>query len=516
MSKYVVGVDVGTTGSKAMVLDLQGNIYGKGYREYALNYPNPDWVEVGANFLLGVTFEAVKEAVETSGVDKNDIEAISFSVNRSSFCLVDEDYNVIDDKFYVWLDSRSEELMAEINEKIGPERRNEITGMPGGNIFAITKYYWVKEKQPETYAKTKYFSTVGSFVQYAFGADEFTVEVSDGTVSGLIDVNTLDWSQEIMEALDFDPAKFPKLCKACDVVGTIKEDVAEKTGLAVGTKIVAGSGDQQLSAMGAGVVEDGAVSLTIGTFGLLAIGLAKPDFKALTGMMIPSTPNIGVFQVEGPQVSGATCYRWCRDTLCAEDVKEAEEKGVDPYILMSEKYVDQSVPGSHGVVFYSALFGSGYPTWDTNATGMFLGLRSTSTKADMVRSVMEGITLESRHILENVLSAGVQMNDIITVTGGASKSPQWCQIIADVMNRKIRTLDVPDAAIIGAAGLAAIATGAYGDLKEAVEGMVRFGDIIEPIPENVEVYNKVFDVYKNAYYGLKSTDVFTKLAELNK
>jgi len=213
MSKYVVGVDVGTTGSKAMVLDLQGNIYGKGYREYALNYPNPDWVEVGANFLLGVTFEAVKEAVETSGVDKNDIEAISFSVNRSSFCLVDEDYNVIDDKFYVWLDSRSEELMAEINEKIGPERRNEITGMPGGNIFAITKYYWVKEKQPETYAKTKYFSTVGSFVQYAFGADEFTVEVSDGTVSGLIDVNTLDWSQEIMEALDFDPAKFQNFAK---------------------------------------------------------------------------------------------------------------------------------------------------------------------------------------------------------------------------------------------------------------------------------------------------------------
>ena len=516
MSKYVVGIDVGTTGSKAMVLDEKGNIYGKGYREYALNYPNPNWVEVGAEFLFDVTCEAVKDAVESSNIDPKEIEAVSFSVNRSSFCLMDDDLNVIDDKFYVWLDTRSESIMDELNAKISPERRNEITGMPGGTIFAVAKYYWVMKNEPETYAKTKYFSTVSSFIQYKFGADEFAVEISDGTVTGLMDVNTFDWSQELIDACGFDAAKFPPLCKAGDIVGTVKEDVAAKTGLAVGTKIVAGSGDQQLSSMGAGVVNDGDVSLTIGTFGLLAIGLAKPDFKSLTGMMIPSTPNIGVFQVEGPQVSGATCYRWCRDTLCAEDVKEAEEKGIDPYILMSEKYVDQSVPGSHGVVFYSALFGSGYPTWDTNATGMFLGLRSTSTKADMVRSVMEGITLESRHILENVLSAGVQMNDIITVTGGASKSPQWCQIIADVMNRKIRTLDVPDAAIIGAAGLAAIATGAYGNLKEAVEGMVRFGDIIEPIPENVEVYNKVFDIYKSAYYGLKSTDVFTKLAELNK
>lgn len=514
MAKYVVGVDVGTTGSKAMVIDMKGNILGKGYREYALDYPKTNWVEVGAQFLLNLTFEAVKEAVEDSKVDKSEIEAVSFSVNRSSFCLMDENLNVIDDKFYVWLDSRAEEIMEEMNEKISAERRNEITGMPGGNIFAVAKYYWVKKFEPETYAKTKYFSTVCSFIMHGFGSDEFVVEISDGTVTGLMDVNTLDWSEEIIEKLGFDRDKFPKLCKACDVVGTIKEDVAAKTGLAVGTKIVAGSGDQQLSSMGAGVVEDGAVSLTIGTFGLLAIGLAKPNFAGLTGMMIPSTPNLGVFQVEGPQVSGATCYRWCRDTLCAEDVKEAEKQGIDPYILMGDRYIKQSVPGSHGVIFYAALFGSGYPTWDTNATGMFLGLRSTTSKADMVRSVMEGITLESRHILESILEAGVEMSDVITVTGGASKSPEWCQIIADVMNRKIRTLNVPDAAIIGAAALAAIALGEYADLKEAVEHMVHFGDVIDPIEENVAVYNKVFELYKDAYFGLKERNLFDRLAEL--
>jgi len=514
MGKYVMGIDVGTTGSKAMVIDMKGNIAGKGYREYKLSEPKPNWVEVGAKFLVDITFEAVKESVENSKVDPKEIEAIGFSVNRSSFCLMDKDLNVIDDKMIIWLDSRAEGIMEEMNAKISPERRNEITGMPGYNIFAAAKYYWIKKNEPETYAKTKYFASVDSLIMHAFGSDNFVAEISNGTVTGLMDVRTLDWSKELADALGFDLAKFPPLCKPAEVVGVIKADVAARTGLAVGTKIVAGSGDQQLSAMGAGVIKDGAVSPTIGTFGLLAISLAKPDFSALKGLMIPSSPTLGVFEVEGPQVSGATCYRWCRDVLCAEEVAEGEAKGIDPYVVMDGKYLQKSVPGSNGVLFYSALFGSGYPTWDTNATGMFLGLRSTHTKADMVRSVIEGITLEARHILESVLAAGVVMDDIITITGGVSKSRTWCQTIADVMGRRIRTLIISDAAVLGAAGLAAIGAGLYGNPGDFVGGMVQFGEIYEPIPANVEIFDKSFAAYKAAYYGLKEKDVFAKLAEL--
>jgi xylulokinase len=509
-----MGIDVGTTGSKAMVIDLTGKVIGKGYREYKLNEPKPNWVEVGAQFILDITFEAVKDAVADAKVANTEIEAIGFSVNRSSFCLVDENLKAIDDKFYIWLDSRAESVMNEMNGKISAARRNEITGMPGFNIFAVAKYYWVKQNESETYAKTKYFSTVASYVMHGFGADSFAVEISDGTVTGLMDVRTLDWNKELADALGFDMAKFPPLCKPGEVVGTIKADVAAKTGLAVGTKIVAGSGDQQLAAMGAGVIRDGAVSLTIGTFGLLAIGLAKPDFAALQGLMIPSSPTLGVFEVEGPQVSGATCFRWLRDALCTEEIAKAAKEGVDPYVVMDREFVSKSVPGSNGVIFYSALFGSGYPTWDTNATGMFLGLRNTHTKADMVRSVMEGITLEARSILEGVLAAGVKMDDVITVTGGASKSALWCQILADSMNRKIRTLDVPDAAVVGAAGLAAIGAGLFKNLDEVVGGMVHFGEIYRPRAEHVETYNKVFGVYKAAYEGLKSAGVFTRLADL--
>jgi xylulokinase len=145
---------------------------------------------------------------------------------------------------------------------------------------------------------------------------------------------------------------------------------------------------------------------------------------------------------------------------------------------------------------------------------MFLGLRNTHTKADMVRSVIEGITLEARRILEGVLAAGVQMDNVITVTGGASKSPEWCQILADIMNRKIRTLDVADAAVLGAAGLAAIGAGLLKNVDDVVGNMVRFGKEYEPIPANVAVYNKAAEVYKAAYKGLKSADVFSKLADI--
>ncbi|MDR2348309.1 MAG: hypothetical protein LBD90_06815 [Bifidobacteriaceae bacterium] len=514
MTDYVVGIDVGTTGSKAMVFDLRGNILGKGYREYKLNEPKQGWVEVGAQFVLDITFEAVKEAVEDSGLDPAEIKAIGFSVNRSSFCLVDEDLKAIDDKMIIWLDSRAESVMEEINAKISAARRNEITGMPGYNIFAVAKYYWVKEKEPATYAATKYFASVDSLVLHGFGSDEFVAETSNASVTGLLDVRTLDWSTELAEALGFDLAKFPKLVPPGAVVGTVKPDVAAKTGLAVGTKIVAGSGDQQLAAMGAGVVKDGAASLTIGTFGLLAVGLAKPDFAALKDLMIPSSPALGVFEVEGPQVSGATCYRWCRDVLCPDEVAAGQASGTDPYVLMEKNYIEASPPGAKGLLFYSALFGSGYPTWDTDATGLFLGLRSTHTKADMVRAVMEGITLEARHILASMTSAGVEMEDVITLTGGASKSPSWCQIVADTFNLRIRTLDVPDASVLGAAGLAAVGAGFYSSLDELVANMVRFDKTYSPIPENVAVYERAFACYKDAYAGLKAKNVFGQLAAL--
>lgn len=514
MSNYVMGIDIGTTGTKSMVVDLSGNILGKSYREYPLKYPAWNQVEIDADYLIEQVFDTVKEAIANSKVPAEQIKAISFSVQRATFTMLDENLEPINNTIYVWLDNRAEEDMAEMAALIDPHRQAHISGMPTSCIYTVEKFYWLKKHAPEIYNKTKYVALVDTYAMHKFGSDELVAEVTNQMVSGMIDVNTFEWSGEILDALELDKSKLPPLVDPCAVVGKIKEDISRRTGLAVGTLIVAGSGDQQAAAMGAGVTEDGSMSLTLGTVGELVVGLAKPDFVKLEGLMIPSTPAKGVFEIEGNQVSGATCYRWARDVLCPTEVALADAMGVDAFDLMGH-YIRKSKPGSNGVIFYSGIFGTGYPTWNAKATGVYVGLKSSNTRADMVRAVMEGITLESRYIYESIKETGVSMKDEITVTGGAIKSPEWRQIIADVMGCRLKILKVSDAAIIGVAIEAAYAAGLVSSLAEGVEKMVQVVGTVDPIPENVELYTKLFPIYRDVYHGLNDKKVFSRLAELS-
>lgn len=517
MNNYVMGIDIGTTGTKALVIDLDGNVLASGYREYPLSYPKPNHVEVNADYLMDMVYDSVRDAInkaEIKNVKNTEIAAVSFSVQRATFAMLDNDLKPINNTFYVWLDNRAETIMDEIYSSMDRDYMFSITGMPITRTYSLEKVYWLKKFSPEVYDNTRYFSLVDAYAMWCFGSDTFCTETSNAMVSGMMDVRTLQWNTEVMDILGLRTDLLPPLVPPGSVVGKIKKDIAEKTGLAEGTLIVAGSGDQQAAAMGAGVIEDGSMSLTLGTVGELVVGLAKPDFSKLNNLMIPCTPKLGIFEIEGNQISGATCYRWARDVFCPTEVALGTEMGVDPYVLM-ENYINKSVPGSNGVIFQAALFGTGYPTWNGEATGSFVGLKSSNSRADMVRAVMEGITLESRFIYEAIKETGVHLKDSITITGGATKSPAWCQIIADVLGCKLHTLEVPDASIIGVAALAAIGAGFFKDTGEGVARMVRTKDTIMPISDNVQFYNKLFPIYRDTYYALNNAGIFSKLAQLN-
>jgi xylulokinase len=513
MEQYVMGIDIGTTGAKSMVVALDGKILGAGYCEYPLSYPEPNAVEISADHMMDKVYDTVKDAIKNSGVDSARIVAISFSVQRATFALLDENYEPIDDRFYVWLDNRPEIVMEEIYSKMDRDYMFCITGMPITRTYSVEHLYWIKKFHPELYKKAKHFALVDAYAMWCFGADKFVTETTNAMVSGMMDVRTLKWNTEVMEALDLRQDLLPPLTPPGSVVGKVKKFIAERTGLTEGTLIIAGSGDQQAAAMGAGVVEDGSMSLTLGTIGELVVGLAKPNFAELINLMIPSTPELGIFEIEGNQISGATCYRWARDVLCTAEVALGEAMGKSTFEIM-EEYVNKSVPGSHGVIFQSALFGTGYPTQNGEASASFVGLKPTTTRADLVRSVMEGITFESRFIYEAIKATGVKTKDSITITGGATKSPAWRQIIADVLNCTINTLEVPDASVIGVAALAAIGAGIFKSTKEGVQRMVRIKDTIKPIPANVAVYDKVFPVYRDVYYAFNNNGIYTKLYNL--
>lgn len=514
MKQYVIGIDAGTTGSKAMVVDLSGKVYASAYRDYPLEHPGPNRVELGADVLTDAVFDAVAEAVKNSGVDPAQIASLSFSVQRSSFALVDEAGDALDDRLIIWLDTRSEEVLDDMNARIDPNRRAELTGMPSVAIFGIAKLFWFMKKQPELIARAKHYLSIDGFLMKKFGAKEFCNEATSLQTNGFLDARTLELCGEVFDKLELPRRLFPKMVKPGEVVGTLSEEAARRTGLRPETLIVAGSGDQQCGALGSGIISDGAVEITLGTGGFVIVGLAKPDFAQLQGLMVPSTPNVGVYEVEGNQNSGATCYRWAKEALFSAEAAMAQELGKDPYDLMNEA-VERSRPGANGLIFSAALFGTGYPTWNSGASGSFVGLRSTHTRGDLLRAVMEGVTMEARFMLESIRETGVATQNIITVTGGSMRSRVWRQIVADVMGVPIRTLEVKDAAVIGAAGLAAIGAGLYAGVNDVVEHMVHYGETVEPVAENIALYDKAFAAYKKVYYSLNDGGVFELLNALS-
>lgn len=513
MKKYVVGVDVGTTGTKAIVADLYGRNLGSSYRDYPLIHPRPDRVELSAANLREQVVTVVGEAVHNSGVDPAEIASLSFSVQRSTFALVDEHGEALEDTFIVWLDQRGEEVLEEIGGLIDHDLRAQISGMPSVAIFAIVKYYWLKQHRPDLYQRAAFFASVDGYIMKQFGVDRFCNEVTSAQAAGMIDVRTMNWNYEVIDALGLDRAKLPPLVKPGEVVGTISAEIQQRTGLPADVLIVAGAGDQQAGALGAGVVSDGDVSITMGTGGFVIVGVRDPDFAGFKGLMVSSTPNLGVFEVEGNQNSGATCYRWVRDMVFSAEGQIARDLQMDPYTFMDE-YVGRSRPGANGILFSAALFGTGYPTWNNDASGAFLGLKPTHTRGDLLRSVMEGVTLESRFMLEAVRDTGTQTNPLFTITGGATRSPIWRQVIADIMGTPCRTLDVEDAAVIGVAGLAAIGAGLLKDVHEVAAQMVHYKDTIEPIPANVAIYDRSFAAYKAAYHALNDSGVYALINDI--
>jgi len=516
MKKYVIGIDAGTTGTKAMVVDLKGNIKGKAYREYPLLYPQSGWVELNASNLANQVVEAVAEAVKDSKVPRDEIASLSFSVQRSTIALVDENSDALEDRFMVWLDMRADEIMDEFESKIDPDYFERLTGMPSSPIFGAQKLYWYLQKRPDLVGKAKYMSTVDGYLMKCFGAAEFCNEITSMNACGFIDVQTMTLCTEMLENLEISERLFPKLIKPGEVVGKISREIAARTGLPEDTLIVGGSEDQQAGALGAGVISDGDVSLTIGTGGFVIVGLAKPNFGELKGLMVPSTPNLGVFEVEGIQNSGATCYRWARDTFFSMQKQFADAFGMDSYNLMNQ-LVEQSKPGANGVVFNAALFGTAYPTWNNQASAAIVGLKATNTLGDILRAVMEGITMETRYMLESIQQTGVETKKTITVTGGSMKSQVWRQIVADMLNADIKTLKVSDAPVIGVAGLAAIGAGLFRDVKDVVKNMVHYDEeIIHPNQDNVGFYDQLFKIYKDVYRVLDDNKIYTALNQISK
>ncbi len=511
MEHYIAAIDVGTTGAKAMIIGTDGSVAGQGYREYGAAYPRPGWVEQDSEEIVEKTFEACRRAVEAAAVDPSQLACASFSCQRSTFGFLDDEMRMIDRRLYGWQDQRAAETIDETAGRIDPGELYRISGMPVSPPFAIHKLVWILKNDPDTYRRARWIVHLGDYVSYRFGAGELRAELTAACTLGLVDFAARGWSDRILTATGIDRAKLPPLVESGARIGSVSAAAAARSGLPEGLPLIAGSGDQQCAAIGAGVVSDGMASLTLGTSGFLVAGAQSLDLSKTAGLMAPLSPAFGICELEANQLGAASAYRWARDVLAETECARAEDTGTDAYRLMDIR-AEQSPPGSNGVVFLPHLTGSGYPNWDPDARGVFAGLTFSSTKNDLLRAVMEGITLEAKDMYETMRESGVSIRSL-AITGGATKSRLWRQIIADMFATEVKVLAVADATLVGAAIIGAVGAGLFADVREGAREMVHISHTVLPIPENAETYRRLHRVYREVYASLRG-GAFRQLSSL--
>lgn len=518
MATYLLGIDAGTTGCKTSIFDLEGKLYGSDYREYPCYYPNPGWVEQIPEDMTQALFESVRAALRDAGVPASDVKSMAISTQGSVFGALDESDGLIR-PFIGWQDTRGVGYVEKIRngEYIDPDRYYQISGYPVATVPCMTKYMWYKDNEPENWGKTVKISHHQDFFLKEFGAEDWYVnDTATASRTGIFDVEKGEWSDEIIDAIGLTGAQLPRIVKAGTVVGRITRDVSLQTGLAEDTLLTVGAMDQNCSTLGGGLLHEGTAVSVIGTYGAVYVASEESVRDPNGTLIVKNNSGPENYTVEAASIASASAYRWFRDTLGPLEVAMAREFGNvgNPYHLIN-KQIEAVEPGANGLTFLPYMQGAGSgPRADPYARGSFLGMTLATTKPEIARAVMEGITLEMRDNLESIRRLGIQV-DRIRAAGGATKSRVWSQMQADVYQVPVAVLEVSETGCLGAALYAGIGLGAYKDLDEAVERAVRIKEVFEPNPEHFEAYDKAYGRFVAGYEALSKGGFFRYLHEQN-
>jgi xylulokinase len=510
MSRYLAGVDVGTSGARCSLFNLRGGLVATAACEYGASYPRPGWVEQDGHVLIEKTFGACQAAVAQSGVDPAEIASIGFSAQRSVTCPVDRAGNPVR-PMLSWQDARTAAEVEQMRRLIDPAEYYELSGVPLGTTWLITKLLWMRRNEPELYAKTWKFVQNQDLVLKAFGADDFHTDLCCMAFYGTWDVRRLAWNDRLLGLLNVTPEMFGHPTPAGTQVGTIGRSIAAKTGFAVGTPICAGAGDQNCSVVGMGAIQAGVGTVTLGTAGLAILCVDRP-VAGFGGMMITNHAVPGKWEVEGLSNAAASSFRWFRDVVGTRELELEKTTGRSAYEQLGE-LAATAVPGSKGLLYLPYLATAATPRWNADARSAFVGLSLAHGRAEMTRAVMEGVALEIRDIMEGWLRAGMTV-DTLRIGGGATRSPLWNQIQADVYGRPVQTLRGADSTGLGAALLGGVGASVFGSIEEGVEAMVQVSGQIEPDARRHACYERMYEAYVRAYEGLSSSGTFAALARI--
>ena len=504
MTQYLAGVDVGTTGARCMLFDLNGNPVGGHYCDYGATYPRPGWVEQDSTLLIAKAMQACRQAISSSAIDPRRIAAVGFSAQRSVTCPEAADGSPIRPMFS-WQDARTSDEVEELRALISADEYYARNGLPLGTTWIITKLLWMRKHEPELFARTARVVQNQDLVLRAFGADDYYTDLCCAVFYGVWDVHRATWNLPLLEKLGLSPELFGRPTAPGTQVGTISPRIAELTGFAPGTPLCLGAGDQNCSVVGMGAIRPGLATVTLGTAGL-AILVTQQPLPGFGGMMITHHIAPNTWEVEGLSNAAAASLRWFRDVVGTREKEIEASGGPDAYQQLDE-LASQSPVGSRGLVFLPYLATAATPRWNAQARAAWIGLSFAHGRAEMVRAVMEGVVLEIRDMFEQWRAAGLHV-DCLRIGGGATRSALWNQIQADVYGRPVETLRVSESTSLGAAMMGGLGAGLFNSLEEGVAAMVHVTDRIEPCAENHRRYDEQYQAYVKAYEGLAGGGAF--------
>ncbi len=481
---FYVGVDLGTSSVKLVLMEENGEIRNIVTKEYPLYFPKPGWSEQKPEdwweqFVLGM-----KELL--AGIDHSEVDGISFGGQMHGLVLLDENDQVLRPAI-LWNDGRTQEECDYLNIAIGREKISSYTANMALTGFTAPKILWVKKHEPEIFSKIAKIMLPKDYLAYRLSGVHCT-DVSDASGMLLFDVKSKCWSKEMLEIVGIEETQPAKIFESYEVVGTLTKVSAEELDLPQNVRVIAGAGDNAAGAVGTGTLEHGMCSVSLGTSGTVFIATDKFAVDDANAMHSFAHAN-GKYHFLGCMLSAASANKWWMDEIIGTKDYAKEQEGIDKL-------------GDNQVFFLPYLMGERTPHNNPNARGTFVGMTMDTTREDMTEAVLEGVTFALRDALEIARSFGVKI-ERVRLNGGGAKSPLWCKIVANIMNVKVDKINSAEGPGFGAAILAAVGCGKYASVTEAAAKLIKVISTTEQDPVLVEKYEKKYQTFRKIYPALK-------------
>ncbi|WP_342567401.1 xylulokinase [Psychrobacillus sp. FSL K6-4046] len=487
--KYVIGIDLGTSAVKILLVDQNGLVVQSVSKSYPLIQEKTGYSEQNPQHWVDQTLLGLEELLKSFSGDVDDIEGISFSGQMHGLVLLDEVNEVLRPAI-LWNDTRTTAQCEQIYDLVGKEKLLEITKNPALEGFTLPKILWIKAHEPTIYKKAKTFLLPKDYLRYKL-TGQLHMDYSDAAGTLLLDVSKKEWSLEICALLDLDPSMCPPLVESYQEVGTVSFEIAKATGLSNTTRVFAGGADNACGAIGSGILKDGETLCSIGTSGVVLSYESTPnkDFAGKVHYFNHGAPD--AFYTMGVTLSAGHSLSWFKEVFAKEETFEE---------LLSEV---GSVPvGSNGLLFTPYLVGERTPYADATVRASFIGMDSSHERKDFTRAVLEGITFSLHESIEIFRRNGKSIDTVVSIGGGA-QNDEWLQIQADIFDAKIVRLTSEQGPGMGAAMLAAYGCGWFNSLNDCADKFLKEDKEFTPNKENVEKYKKLFAIYQKVYVQTK-------------